>query len=71
MACADFDMDIQGADEDPSRPDRKEKSVLRYYQASELMPDNKSPLHDLLQKQPAVLGVRELKQLRKFKNMNY
>lgn len=58
MACANFDMDIHGADEEPGRPFRREP-VMQYYQASELLPENKGPLHDLLQKQPAVLGVKD------------
>lgn len=61
MACADVDMDIQGADEEPFRPDKGDAPLIRYYQATEVVPDKKGPLHDLLQKQPAVLGVSELK----------
>lgn len=58
MACADVDMDIHGADEEPPGADWRAPPRIRYYQASEMMPDDKRPLHDLLQKQPAVLGVR-------------
>ncbi|XP_033182272.1 uncharacterized protein si:ch211-269k10.4 [Anabas testudineus] len=60
MACADVDMDIQGADEEPFRPDKGDAPLIRYYQATEVMPDNKGPLHDLLQKQPAVLGSLQM-----------
>ncbi|XP_040923689.1 uncharacterized protein si:ch211-269k10.4 [Betta splendens] len=58
MACANFDMDIHGEDEQ-GRPFRGEP-VIQYYQASELMPEIKGPLHDLLQKQPAVLGSLQI-----------
>lgn len=68
MACADVDMDIHGADEEPMRPGRRE--LIRHYQAVELMPDKKGPLHDLLQKQPAVLGVRVTKLFRIYKKIN-
>lgn len=56
MACADVDMDIHGEDEDLSRADWREPPMVRHYQATEFMPDKKGPLHDLLRKQPAVLG---------------
>ncbi|XP_045901715.1 uncharacterized protein si:ch211-269k10.4 [Micropterus dolomieu] len=56
MACADVDMDIHGTDEELLRANRREPPMMRHYQALELLPDNKRPLHDLLQKQPAVLG---------------
>ena len=64
MACADVDMDIHGEDEDLSRAGWREPPMIRHYQATEFMPDKKGPLHDLLQKQPAVLGVRVTKLLR-------
>ncbi|KAM6995704.1 uncharacterized protein LKV04_007858 isoform 2-T2 [Tautogolabrus adspersus] len=57
MACADFDMEIQGAEEEPLRAGRREPPTVRYYQATDLKPEVKGPLHDLLQKQPAVLGM--------------
>ncbi|XP_067367355.1 uncharacterized protein si:ch211-269k10.4 isoform X2 [Channa argus] len=57
MARADVDMDIQDAYEDPQQRLDSIEPMIRYYQASELVPDNKGPLHDLLQKQPAVLGM--------------
>ncbi|KAK2844486.1 hypothetical protein Q5P01_011145 [Channa striata] len=60
MACADVDMDIQSVDEGPCRRDDREQPMMRYYQASELMPDERGPLHDLLQKQPAVLGSLQM-----------
>ncbi|CAJ1062107.1 uncharacterized protein si:ch211-269k10.4 [Xyrichtys novacula] len=56
MACADIDMDIHGEDEDLHRAGRREHTLVRHYQATELVPGVKGPLHDLLQKQPAVLG---------------
>lgn len=65
MACADVDMDIHGTDEELLRANRREPPMMRHYQALELLPDNKRPLHDLLQKQPAVLGVRMTKTLKK------
>lgn len=61
MACADVDMDIHDED-DRYRGGQREQPVVRYYQASEMIPDKKGPLHDLMQKHPAVLGVRGLKQ---------
>lgn len=57
MASADVDMDIHD-EELPLRGDRREPPVERYYQATEIVPDVEGPLHGLLQKQPAVLGVR-------------
>ncbi|XP_065813802.1 uncharacterized protein si:ch211-269k10.4 isoform X2 [Labrus bergylta] len=57
MACASFDMDIQGAEEELLRAGRREPPILQYYQATAVEPDVKGPLHDLLQKQPAVLGM--------------
>lgn len=60
MACADVDMSIHGADEHPRRAEHREPLLMRHYQASELVPDNKGPLHDLLQKQPAVLGSLQM-----------
>ncbi|XP_071324773.1 uncharacterized protein [Trachinotus anak] len=60
MACADIDMDIHGVDEEPQRPDRREQPVVQHYQATELVPEDKGPLHDLMQKQPAVLGSLQM-----------
>ncbi|XP_044063350.1 uncharacterized protein si:ch211-269k10.4 [Siniperca chuatsi] len=60
MACADIDLDIHGADEEPRRAGQSEPLMVRCYQAVELMPDDKGPLHDLLQKQPAVLGSLQM-----------
>lgn len=60
MACAKVDMDIHGADEELSIAGWRESPMIQHYQASEILPDEKGPLHDLLQKQPAVLGVRNL-----------
>ncbi|XP_034410134.1 uncharacterized protein si:ch211-269k10.4 [Cyclopterus lumpus] len=56
MACADVDMDIRGGDEAPRRAAPREPPMMQHYQALEVMPERKGPLHDLLQKQPAVLG---------------
>ncbi|XP_076593997.1 uncharacterized protein LOC143325020 [Chaetodon auriga] len=56
MACADVDMHIRGADEERRRGSCIEPLRIRCYQASEFVPDDKGQLHDLLQKQPAVLG---------------
>lgn len=56
MACADVDMDISAADVEPRRVGGREPLLIRHYKATEIIPDNKGPLHDLLQKQPAVLG---------------
>lgn len=58
MARADVEMDIVGDDLEPEGS-YTQAPLIRYYQASEIMPDKKGPLHDLLQKQPAVLGVRK------------
>lgn len=59
MACADVEMDIVGDGVEPSEVDYAQPPLIRYYQASEIMPEKTGPLHDLLQKQPAVLGVRK------------
>ncbi|XP_074539553.1 uncharacterized protein LOC141800713 [Halichoeres trimaculatus] len=56
MACADVDMDIHGDEEETHRAGRRESPIVRQYQATELLPGVTGPLHDLLQKQPAVLG---------------
>ncbi|XP_041844279.1 uncharacterized protein si:ch211-269k10.4 [Melanotaenia boesemani] len=59
MACADIEMDILD-DEFPPAVGRREPPppplLIHCYQASEMMPAAKRPLHNLLQKQPAVLG---------------
>ncbi|XP_035862155.1 uncharacterized protein si:ch211-269k10.4 [Sander lucioperca] len=60
MACADIDMDIHEADVATRRAELREPPLVRHYQATELVPDNKGPLHDLLQKQPAVLGSLQI-----------
>ncbi|AWO96708.1 Hypothetical protein SMAX5B_012124 [Scophthalmus maximus] len=60
MACADVDMDIQRTDEEPHRADSGEPTMVRRYQATEVLPDDKGPLHDLLQKQPSVLGSLQM-----------
>lgn len=57
MACADADMRITGDEQDLWEAGRSEKPIMKYYQASEMLPKKKGPMDDLLQKQPAVLGV--------------
>lgn len=59
MACADIDMNIQRAEEESGTVNQT-KALIRFYQASELLPDVKGPLHELLQKQPAVLGSLQM-----------
>ncbi|KAJ0066002.1 hypothetical protein NL108_001221 [Boleophthalmus pectinirostris] len=57
MARADVDLSIEAMEELPLRGvRRRETEVTRQYQATELLPNTKAPLHDLLRKQPAVLG---------------
>lgn len=61
MASADVDMDIQEEDvplQTGRRPPPPTPCLVRYYQASEMLPEKKGHLHNLMQKQPAVLGVR-------------
>lgn len=58
MACADVDMDIHGAAEEPDEADHGEAPKIWCYRPSEVIPEKKGPLHDLLQKQPAAFGVR-------------
>lgn len=59
MACADADMSITGDDQDLWAAARSEVPVVKYYQASEMLPGKKAPLDELLRKQPAVLGVSD------------
>ncbi|CAN9514291.1 unnamed protein product [Ophioblennius macclurei] len=59
MARAEVDMDIQVEDEFQHAGPR-EAPVLRYYQASEMLPDRRGPLHKLMEKQPAVLGSLQI-----------
>lgn len=68
MACADVDMDIHAAarEADPGeRADPGEAPNIWRYRASEMMPEKRGPLHDLLQKQPAAFGVRAANTLTK------
>ena len=62
MACADIPMDILGPESEEQEyeeaGEQRGELLIKYYQATELMPAPKGPLHDLLLKQPAVLGVR-------------
>ncbi|KAM4569085.1 uncharacterized protein V3H82_013089 isoform 1-T2 [Fundulus diaphanus] len=63
MASADVDMDIQEEDAVPLTGKRQAPptpSLIRYYQASEMLPEEKGQLHNLLQKQPAVLGSLQI-----------
>lgn len=60
MACADIDMDIHEADEGAQRGGQRPAVKVQHYQATELEPERKGPLHDLLQKQPAVLGALQM-----------
>lgn len=60
MACANMEMDIISEEQRPLRAEGEEGSAVRQYQATELMPEVKGPLHDLLQKQPAVLGSLQM-----------
>ncbi|XP_043973589.1 uncharacterized protein si:ch211-269k10.4 [Gambusia affinis] len=63
MASADVDMDIHEEDT-PLQMGRRQPppppSQIRYYQASEMVPEEKGQLHNLLQKQPAVLGSLQI-----------
>lgn len=70
MACADVDMDIQGDDEGPDTSGCRTPPRIQHYRATEFMPEDKGPLHDLLKKQPDVLGVRETTLLRLCKKIN-
>lgn len=58
MACADVDMDIH--EDELRRGGQRDQPIVRYYQASEMIPDKKGPLHDLMQKHPAVLGSLQM-----------
>ncbi|XP_036929999.1 uncharacterized protein si:ch211-269k10.4 [Acanthopagrus latus] len=60
MACADVDMDIQGDDEGPDTSGCRTPPRIQHYQATELVPEDKGPLHDLLKKQPDVLGSLQM-----------
>nr|XP_040021378.1 uncharacterized protein si:ch211-269k10.4 [Gasterosteus aculeatus aculeatus] len=60
MACADVNMDIQAFEDAPLRAEEREEPVIQYYRAMEFVPDQKGPLHDLLHKQPAVLGSLQM-----------
>lgn len=58
MACADVDMDLHTAAEEPGEADYKEALKVWRYKALEVIPEERGPLHNLLRKQPAALGVR-------------
>ncbi|XP_063735786.1 uncharacterized protein si:ch211-269k10.4 [Eleginops maclovinus] len=61
MACADVEMEIDEDEGAPGRPLPREPPMMQLYQASELLPDQKGPLYNLLQKkQPAVLGSLQM-----------
>lgn len=55
MACANVELDIDAVDEELLRARRRE-TVTHCYKATEQVPKNKPPLHNLMRKQPAVLG---------------
>lgn len=63
MASADVDMDILEEDV-PLQTGRRQPPptpcLVRYYQASEMLPEKKGHLHNLMQKQPAVLGSLQI-----------
>lgn len=58
MACADVDMDIHG-EEEPSGAGCNTADDIWCFRPFEMTPESKSSLHDLLQKQPVVFGVRK------------
>ncbi|XP_036792208.1 uncharacterized protein si:ch211-269k10.4 [Oncorhynchus mykiss] len=64
MACADIPMDILGPESEEQEyeeaGEQRGELLIKYYQATELMPAPKGPLHDLLLKQPAVLGSLQM-----------
>lgn len=60
MACADADMSITGDDQNLRGAGRSDEPIVKYYQASEMLPGKSGSLDDLLQKQPAALGVRNI-----------
>ncbi|MEQ2239084.1 hypothetical protein ILYODFUR_000925 [Ilyodon furcidens] len=63
MASADVDMDIHEEDVPLQKGRRQLPStpcLVRYYQASEMLPDEKGQMYNLLQKQPAVLGSLQI-----------
>ncbi|XP_054903815.1 uncharacterized protein si:ch211-269k10.4 [Poeciliopsis prolifica] len=64
MASADVDMGIHEEDVPLQPMGRRQPpplpSQIRYYQASAMLPEEKGHLHDLLQKQPAVLGSLQI-----------
>ncbi|KAM9724357.1 uncharacterized protein ACNS7B_019438 [Menidia menidia] len=63
MACADVDMDIVDDEQPPGAGGREAPPpprLLQYYQATEMLPDEYGPLHNLIKKQPAVLGSLQM-----------
>ncbi|XP_035020225.1 uncharacterized protein si:ch211-269k10.4 [Hippoglossus stenolepis] len=60
MACADINLDILRADEESFSVNKEELPLVQEYKAVELVPEVKGPLHNLLQKQPAVLGSLQM-----------
>lgn len=58
MACADVDMDIHGEAE-PSGADCNEADDIWCFRPVEMTPESQRSLHELLQKQPVVFGVRK------------
>ncbi|CAL8247112.1 unnamed protein product [Lota lota] len=59
MACADIPMGIQRV---PEKTDTEDQvaPLIKYYQPQGPLPTDKGSLHDLLQKQPAVLGSLQM-----------
>ncbi|XP_062255563.1 uncharacterized protein si:ch211-269k10.4 isoform X1 [Platichthys flesus] len=60
MACADVNLDIQRADEESFSLNQVAQPLVLEYKAVELVPEVNGPLHNLLQKQPAVLGSLQM-----------
>lgn len=60
MACADIPMDIQGSDYEVTAEEDPGDPLIKYYKATEMIPQAKLPLHGLLRKQPAVLGSLQM-----------
>ncbi|XP_060938066.1 uncharacterized protein si:ch211-269k10.4 [Limanda limanda] len=60
MACADVNLEIQRADEESFSLNQVERPLVQEYKAVEVVPEVKGPLHNLLQKQPAVLGSLQI-----------
>lgn len=69
MACAKPDMSVRSVDEEDEEERSKERTappMVTTYLANAIVMDPKKPLHDLMKKQPCVVGVRS-----KLKTNNY